>query len=652
MSHDEKVVGDLIRAAVRRAWLLALIETAAWASMAGDLAFVVTSRSLAAVAAAVVVSAVLAIRSRRRISAARIVRALERADQQLRNVLVTAEELSSGALHASDAARDRVFAEAAVLTRRIDLAACLRWRRPALVLAIATLAVSTAGVIRSLRAPRLVLRAIGTRAGTPAIAAFHFNVRVVPPAYTRLPAVTLDDPSQLDVVEGSDVTITSADDGRRVLAHETALKTDVLVFDAPSGGHRAIPLVVTPDALPAVTITAPGRDLVYAAGAGRVVFAAQATDDFGLTSLTLHYTKVSGSGEQFAFEDGEIPLRVTRDSARAWRGDATRALGELRLADGDMLVYRAVASDARPGGGVASSDAFFIEISRTGVAAGEAFTLPEQETRYALSQQMLIVKTERLQQQRASMPADALRDAAVNLAVEQRMIRAEFVFMIGGEVEDEEVEAARSTELQEGRLENRGQRDLRTATIAMSQAEKLLTAVDLGGALAAEHAAVDALQRAFARGRYILRALASRANLEAARRLTGDLSTARDWRRTIPPTPENKRAALLQDALRGVADLAAVPPAAAGGGFDARARVLAETVLRIDVWSAPLREASASLQQAADARDAGARHHALTAAAAAVAGEARRSGAAPVIDVNAPGGVLAGAFADALANPR
>src|SRR5207253_4314488 len=135
-------------------------------------------------------------------------------------------------------------------------------------------------------------------------------------------------------------------------------------------------------------------------------------------------------------------------------------------------------ADARPGDGTAMSDAFFIEISKIGAAAGDAFTLPGQESRYALSQQMVIIKTERLQQQRASMAPADVADAALNLAVEQRMIRAEFVFMLGGEVEDEEVEAAQSTELQEGRLANRGQRDLRAATVAMSQAEKLLTGAD------------------------------------------------------------------------------------------------------------------------------------------------------------------------------
>ena len=121
------------------------------------------------------------------------------------------------------------------------------------------------------------------------------------------------------------------------------------------------------------------------------------------------------------------------------------------------------------------------------------------------------------------------------------MIRAEFVFMLGGEVNDEEVEAEQSMELQAGRLQNRGQRDLRAATIAMSQAEKLLTGANTAEALVAERAAVTALQRAFSRDRYILRALATRSQLDPARRLTGSLGEATGWRRVPPDAPANRR---------------------------------------------------------------------------------------------------------------
>jgi hypothetical protein len=313
-----------------------------------------------------------------------------------------------------------------------------------------------------------------------------------------------------------------------------------------------------------------------------------------------------------------------------------------------MIVYRAVAADARPGDGSAASDAFIIEISKLGVAAGDAFTLPEEESKYALSQQMLIVKTERLHQRRGSLAADALAEASLNLAVEQRMIRAEFVFMLGGEINDEEVEAEQSVELQAGRLQNRGQRDLRAATIAMSQAEKLLTGANTADALTAERAAVTALQRAFSRDRYILRALATRSQLDPARRLTGSLAEATGWRRTPPDAAVNRRAALLQDLLRGIAELIPV----VSGFSRTHALVLAEEAIRIDPSSAPLREAATELQRAADTADPAARSKALTAASAAAASEARRASADAPLTPPLVAPALGGAFVDAIARPR
>jgi hypothetical protein len=229
--------------------------------------------------------------------------------------------------------------------------------------------------------------------------------------------------------------------------------------------------------------------------------------------------------------------------------------------------------------------------------------------------------------------------------VEQRMIRAEFVFMLGGEVQDEEVEAEQSTELQEGRLRNRGQRDLRAATIAMSQAEKLLTGTNTAEALVAERAAVTALQRAFARDRYILRAFASRANLDPARRLTGDLKDAFDWARTRAPAPEDRRAAQLQDVMAGLGaflrDAASLGPA--------RAAVLARQTLAVDPESAALRRAATELQRLASTwamTSADAKRKTVDAAAAGVAAEAARVLADPPIRAAAP--PLAGPFADAL----
>ena len=235
----------------------------------------------------------------------------------------------------------------------------------------------------------------------------------------------------------------------------------------------------------------------------------------------------------------------------------------------------------------------------------------------------------------------------MNLAVEQRMIRAEFVFMLGGEINDEEVEAEQSVELQAGRLQNRGQRDLRSATIAMSQAEKSLTGTNTADALTAERAAVAALQRAFSRDRYILRAMATRSPLDPSRRLTGDLAEATGWRRTPPDAPANRRTTLLQDLLRGIAELVAVDPFS-----PTRALVLAEEAIRIDSTSASLREAATQLQRAADAADPAARSQALAAAATAVALEARRAHAEAPLALPETAPALNGAFVDALRRER
>ncbi|HMD35013.1 MAG TPA: hypothetical protein VKH42_08600 [Vicinamibacterales bacterium] len=631
MSPDERRFLAAVHWTLVRARLIAIAEAALWGLAAAPISRV----------GGLMVFTAAAILRLGRISRVAVVRSLERATPEARNLFVTADELSRGRLGATEAARTRVFADASSRASSIDVRLAVP-ARPIWRAAIgAGLVWSIAVIVRSPGGP--VQQLVQSRAGPrPSARDPGMTVTVVvhPPSYTGLGDARIVDPAELRAVEGSVAVLTiKAAAPRLTIEHDGAVrtltptaggafadrvpltKTGYLVIAPETGDRRTMPIVIVPDARPTVRISAPGRDLVFAGGNPSIGFAARATDDYGLRSMSLRYTKVSGSGENFAFADGEIPLTLSAANARDWSGTAARTLAELALQEGDMLVYRAVAADARPGDGSAQSDAFFIEISRLGIAAGDAFTMPEQETRYALSQQMLIVKTDRLANARGSMTADQFGEASLSLAVEQRMIRAEFVFMLGGEIEDEEVEAERSVELQAGRLANRGQGDLRAATIAMSQAEKLLTAVNLTDALVAERKAVAALQRAFARDRYILRASPTRVDLDPKRRLTGNLSAAAGWSRQIPATPENRRIAQLQDLLEGLGDLAA-------RADRSRAAVLAETALRIDPQAAGMRQAAASLQRAADAwaqSTAAEKRSAIDTAIEAVSAEAKRA---------------------------
>lgn len=599
----------------RRARVLAAAEAAGWGAA-------VAAMSPAAGAIAAIL---LGVWTSRRTDRASIVRRVDRAAGGS-NLFVTADELLRGTLDADAAVRARVLAEADRRWPATEARRAIRttpaWR--AALAAVVSWTVVAAMSTTGDRARELSSRSLSrtrtepTRSGT-----LHVSIAIEPPSYTGLSPADVSDPAELRVVEGSTVRIRAAQplaithDGDASGPTFVATHTGYVSLNAGEAGQRLIPVVVTPDALPVVRVTVPGRDLVFSDSGPSIGFEVHATDDYGLQSLTLEFTKASGSGEDYTFDAGEIPLTLTRSNAREWSGTATRALASLGVKDGDMLVYRGIASDRKPGDRQSASDAYFIEVSRFGIAAGDAFTIPEQETRYALSEQMLIVKTDRLARQRATLDAAAFNEAALNLAVEQRTIRAEFVFMLGGEIEDEEVEAEQSIELQAGRLANRGQRDLRDATRAMSQAEKLLTGGDPASALAAERTAVSALQRAFARDRYLLRALASRAQLDPTRRLTGNRAGARELRLPLPDAPENRRAARLQDLLQGTGELSR--DVAQGRSIDhARAVVLAESALRVDPDSAALRAIAVDLQRGA-----------FDAAVAALADESRRALADP-----------------------
>jgi hypothetical protein len=647
VSPDAAVLSQVVDRAVRRARLLVAAESAA-------IGVAVAAWSAAA---GLVVAVLFAVWRARAASRRSVVRALERGTPGSRNLIVTADEIASGALAVRPAMRERVLADASVAARSVDVRAAFPSRpvaRAAILASAAWLAAAAIGVWRQPPSRSTAIDSRTTpRTATAAAAAMRVTVDIAPPPYTGRRATSAVDPAHVEAVENSTLhlaiesaaarvqvessrsTTTLTRTGGGLFEHRTVLeKSGFLVVTSDAGARRVMTVTVTPDALPEVRLVAPGRDLVYGGGNARVTFNATASDDYGLRALVLRYTKVSGSGEQFEFEDGEIPLALSKSSARDWSGSAARSVAELGLHEGDVLVYRAVAADARPGEGEASSDAFFIEISKLGVAAGDAFTLPEEETRYALSQQMLIVKTERLNQQRVSMTPEAVVEASQGLAVEQRMIRSELIFMLGGEIEDEEVEAEQSTELQEGRLANRGQRDLRTATVAMSRAEKLLTGADTVDALKAERAAVVALQRAFSRERYILRALATRSQLDLSRRLSGTPGQAIGWRRTVESRPASRRAAHLQSLLQGLGEAARARQGASDREARANLAVLAELAVRTDPESPALRQVAADLQQLADRWTASPDDiRALNAIAAKVAPEARRALADPPLMV-------------------
>jgi hypothetical protein len=236
------------------------------------------------------------------------------------------------------------------------------------------------------------------------------------------------------------------------------------------------------------------------------------------------------------FEEGTLPVTVTKDRDVAWKARGQIAVASLKLGPGDALVYRAVARDRRPGDdGLATSDTFFIEIAGPGQLALEGFEMPPDQERYALSQQMIVLEIQRLRARERGMAQAARAGAAGAIAVEQRAVRANFIFLMGGHVDDDETEAEQASGMQNGRLQSTARKEVSAAVAHMSRAEQALVAVNTASALTAARAAVEALQRAFGRSRYILRTIPVGSRVDPSRRLTGELSDAGNWRRDPSP---------------------------------------------------------------------------------------------------------------------
>jgi hypothetical protein len=560
----------------------------------------------------------------------RIALLVEARAPQSRNLVVTAAELMEEPGRARTPVAALVCSQAETLVAALEPAALFPARRALLALGAATalfvlivwLAIARPGTLGAT-----------TRSGSFQAAVGAVEVTVSPPAYTGLAQETVRDPVRIQAMAGSvlrlnvharadAITIETLPGRQSLAARESQtfvgqvradadgyVAIEPVAADGRKGPRRLIGLTVTADRPPRVRVTAPGRDLFLADVRRTVPVTIEADDDLGLAQLQLRYTRVSGSGERFAFAEGVLPLQIERTNQKAWRARAELKLETLGLLPGDMLVYRGAARDQRPGALATESDAFIVEITTPGAMAAEGFAIDDEDRdRYGISQQMVVLKTERLLARASALSPDSLARAALALAAEQRSVRAEFVFMMGGELAEEVLEAANLAELNEeehaaadeevlaGRLANRGRIELMRAIRAMSHASTALNATNLNEALKQERTALTHLQGAFARTRYILRALTQRERLDLSRRLTGALGTAGSHLRAVPEPETDARMVALRQTLSGIAALAAQP---LEGHHATLVSTSAQNLLRVDPSHPRLQRVSALLAEAA-----------------------------------------------------
>ncbi len=508
--------------------------------------------------------------------------AIESRAPECRNVIVTAAALLKDPGHTPATVCRVVMHDAASVSRTLHPTTLLPWTRPGGRVVVAA-AVFAAAFLVKVPGATDWLPSLATEASSAPVVS-RVRMTVTPPAYSGLQAETLTNPERVAALAGSRVELDITGGGAR-MAVETAegttmvprsdadgfttsltINADGFIAITPfddadvAGPRRLIGITSTPDRPPVPRVTLPGKDLFLREATAELAITVEATDDLALRSLQLAYTKVAGVGESFTFTEGQTPLTLTRTSGRQWSGTGTLSLTSLGLEVGDMVVYRAVAADARPGATPVESDAFIVEIVSTSEAMAEGFSIDDTTDKYALSQQMVIVKTERLMAKVAARPApsaDAIREEALTIAAEQRSVRAELVFMTGGHFEDEFVEAAHEHEISDGRMDNSGRADLGRAIREMSRASSELTDGSLKVALEAERAALEAMQRALSRRRFILRTLTQRESIDDTRRLTGTLSDLARTRRDVADPEMPPHVLALRNALGQLGDLAA-----------------------------------------------------------------------------------------------
>jgi hypothetical protein len=393
---------------------------------------------LAAVAAGAVVAASLLQRARGARSLERVALWVEERHPSLRYAVVTALEQGGGESIEAQARAVPWWEE----DRRRLLATLVR---PAAIF-LAALAVLTWAPVRVRQGVVAELGRAGAPGRTGAVDALaHIRVEIVPPRYANRPTARADDPTTIEALAGSAVTVTGDGDAARVAAaldsapRAIASRRDgwSLAFAMPSrpallrlrslGGRERL-VVVAPvlDAPPAVTLLLPARDTVVRAASGTLVLRAQLRDDIGLRDAAFELIVSSGQEENFTFRSTTL-ARATLGGRAESTLEARLSLDSLALKPGDMVQLRAVAHDANDatGPGVGSSETRALRVARAGEYDSVAVDAapPGDPEGQVLSQRMLITLAEALQRRRAALARPMLVDESRRIAGDQAKLR-------------------------------------------------------------------------------------------------------------------------------------------------------------------------------------------------------------------------------------
>ena len=194
-------------------------------------------------------------------------------------MVVTAVELMQHPARARPWMRRRVLADAGGMLAGVDARAVVPLGRRAAISVAAAAVAATAILGVHERTAAVLVSTLQQAARGAAGRDLTIVATLRPPPHIKLPSVTLSQPERLNAVEGTSVRLTFSGsaaprqvrfgnlalemrgDGDAATAELTLRESGYLAVEIEAGS-RLIPVTVTPDRAPAITIDRPGRDLL------------------------------------------------------------------------------------------------------------------------------------------------------------------------------------------------------------------------------------------------------------------------------------------------------------------------------------------------------------------------------------------------------
>lgn len=281
-------------------------------------------------------------------------------------------------------------------------------------------------------------------AATPDVLA-TIHIAVTPPAYSGRAAASTDDPTSVDALIGSVITVSGSGDARLLTAEADSspravarrgtgwsvslampARPALIHLHSSAGRDRLIVLAPIVDAPPVVTLTVPSRDTIVRRATGVVPLNAELRDDIGLRDASFELVISSGGGESFTFRTTTLARTALGSRTEATLA-ARLSLDSLALKPGDLLQVRAVARDGNTvaGPGVGASETRSIRVARPDEydsLSVEAAPPPDEDAQ-VLSQRMLINLAEALVRRQRQLERPILIAESRRIASDQQKLR-------------------------------------------------------------------------------------------------------------------------------------------------------------------------------------------------------------------------------------